>query len=88
MKAVLNKITRKMQAILYTQVDGFLIGKPDDIRVHFREKEDLIAAWFDRTDSQMQKASETMGFLALSPRKCLHPLIMAWHGGTYRLARG
>ncbi len=50
----------------------------DDIRAHFREKEDLIDAWFDRADSQMLKASETVGFLALSPRERLHHLIMAW----------
>jgi ubiquinone biosynthesis protein COQ9 len=50
----------------------------DDIRAHFREKEDLVDAWFDRADSQMLKAAETVEFLSLSPRERLHHLIMAW----------
>ena len=50
----------------------------DDIRLYFREKEDLIDAWFDRADSRMLKAAETVGFLSLSPRQRLHYLIMTW----------
>jgi len=50
----------------------------DDIRLYFREKEDLADAWFDRADSHMLKAAETMGFLSLSPRERLHHLIMTW----------
>lgn len=49
----------------------------DDIRAYFREKEDLVDAWFDRADSQMLKAAESVGFLSLSPRERLHHLIMA-----------
>ena len=36
----------------------------DDIRIYFREKEDLVDAWFDRADSQMLKAAETAEFLS------------------------
>ncbi|WMJ09076.1 TetR/AcrR family transcriptional regulator [Nitrosomonas sp. sh817] len=50
----------------------------DDIRVHFREKEDLVDAWFDRADSRMLKAAETVEFLSLPPRERLQLLIMAW----------
>ncbi len=50
----------------------------DDIRTHFREKEDLIDAWFDRTDGIMLKVSEQDDFLALPPRERLHRLIMTW----------
>jgi len=50
----------------------------DNIRIHFREKEDLVDAWFDRADRQMLKAAETVGFLATSPRERLHHLIMTW----------
>ena len=50
----------------------------DDIRPYFREKEDLVDAWFDRADSQMLKAAETVEFLTLSPRERLHHLIMTW----------
>lgn len=50
----------------------------DDIRAHFREKEDLVDAWFDRADSRMLKAAETVEFLSLPPRERLQHLIMAW----------
>ncbi|MBX3618199.1 TetR/AcrR family transcriptional regulator [Nitrosomonas sp.] len=50
----------------------------DDIRIHFREKEDLVDAWFDRADSHMLKAAETVEFLSLPPRERLQQLIMAW----------
>ncbi len=50
----------------------------DDIRPFFREKEDLIDAWFDRADSLMLKVSEQAEFLTLPPQERLHHLIMAW----------
>ncbi len=50
----------------------------DDIRPHFREKEDLIDAWFDRADSQMLREAESVEFLSLSPRERLLHLIMSW----------
>lgn len=52
----------------------------DDIRQHFREKEELIDAWFDRADSAMLKAAETPDFPGLTPRQRLHRLIMIWLG--------
>lgn len=50
----------------------------DDIRVYFREKEDLVDAWFDRADGEMLKAAETVEFLSLPSRDRLQHLIMAW----------
>ncbi|TXI16259.1 MAG: TetR/AcrR family transcriptional regulator [Nitrosomonas sp.] len=50
----------------------------DDIRLHFREKEDLIDAWFDRADNQMLREAESVEFLSLSPRERLQHLIMSW----------
>ena len=52
----------------------------DEVRHHFREKEDVIDAWFDRADSAMLKEAEAAGFLELTPRRRLHRLIMAWLG--------
>ena len=31
----------------------------DDVRAHFREKEDIVDAWFERADSAMLKAART-----------------------------
>jgi ubiquinone biosynthesis protein COQ9 len=52
----------------------------DDIRHDFREKEDLVDAWFDRADQAMLKAAEQPEFLSLPTRERLHRLIMAWLG--------
>jgi ubiquinone biosynthesis protein COQ9 len=50
----------------------------DDIRQHFREKEDLVEAWFDRADAAMLQAAQAPGFAALPTRRRVHRLIMAW----------
>lgn len=50
----------------------------DAIRQHFREKEDVVEAWFDRADAAMLKAAEAPDFAPLASRHRLHRLIMAW----------
>ena len=50
----------------------------DEIRLHFREKEELIDAWFDHADEAMLLACETEGFEPGSTREKLHLLIMKW----------
>jgi len=50
----------------------------DKERLYFREKEDLVDAWFDRADSAMLQESEVPDFQVLSPRQRLHRLIMTW----------
>lgn len=50
----------------------------DDIRGYFREKEDLIDAWFDRADSIMLREAATASFLALTSQQRIHHLIMIW----------
>lgn len=50
----------------------------DDIRAHFREKEDLIDAWFDRIDGVMLKVAQQDDFRLMSSSERLHCLIMAW----------
>lgn len=55
----------------------------EDVRVHFREKEDIVDAWFERADSAMLKAVQASDFFYLIPRQRLHRLIMAWLGALY-----
>lgn len=50
----------------------------NEVRVHFREKEELTDAWFDRADAVMLGEAEKAGLAALAPRARLHRLIMAW----------
>jgi ubiquinone biosynthesis protein COQ9 len=52
----------------------------DEVRQHFREKEDVVDAWFDRADSAMLKAAEAPGFSELTPRRRIHRLMMTWFG--------
>src|SRR5687768_2305311 len=55
----------------------------DDVRAHFREKEDIVDAWFERADSTMLKVAQNPNFCYLTPRQRLHRLIMAWLGSLY-----
>lgn len=50
----------------------------NDVRAHFREKEDIADAWFDRADAAMLDAAAQPRLSALSPRERLHRLLMAW----------
>ncbi|MFQ5993637.1 MAG: TetR/AcrR family transcriptional regulator [Acidiferrobacterales bacterium] len=50
----------------------------DDIRAHFREKEDVAEAWFDRADAAMLADAATPAFQNLAPRERLHRAIMTW----------
>jgi AcrR family transcriptional regulator len=50
----------------------------DDIRGVFREKEDIVEAYFDRADEAMLRAAEAPGFFDLPTRVRLHRVIMAW----------
>lgn len=55
----------------------------DDVRVHFREKEDIVDAWFERADSAMLKMAQASDFSFLTPRQRLHRLIMTWLASLY-----
>ncbi len=52
----------------------------DDVRAHFREKEDIVDAWFDRADGALLRESAASDFGTLSVRVRLHRLVMAWLG--------
>jgi AcrR family transcriptional regulator len=49
-----------------------------DIHRHFREKEELVDAWFDRADSAMLAHAADPALLALSPRERLKRLMLSW----------
>ena len=50
----------------------------DEIRLYFREKEELIDVWFDHADKAMLQVRETEYFEQGSTREKLHLLIMKW----------
>ncbi|MGQ0522224.1 MAG: TetR family transcriptional regulator [Betaproteobacteria bacterium] len=71
---------RSWEAVRLHEVAAALGVTLDDIRQHFREKEDIVDAWFDRADATMLREAEEPGFLELTPRERIRRLIMAWLG--------
>ena len=50
----------------------------DEIRNYFREKEELVDAWFERADGIMLREADTAEFSALTPQQRIHDLVMIW----------
>ncbi len=50
----------------------------DDVRAHFREKEDIVDAWFDRADSAMLQDAARADYAALSTRERFERTLMTW----------
>lgn len=50
----------------------------NDVRAHFREKEDVVDAWFDRADAAMLEYAARADVKALAPGERLERVIMAW----------
>jgi len=69
---------RSWEAVRLHDVAAALGISLDDIRRQFREKEDLVDAWFDRADCAMLATATAPDFLALTSRQRLHRVIMHW----------
>ena len=69
---------RAWEAVRLHDIASSLGISLDQVRLHFREKENITDAWFDRADSVMLRAAEAADFQALSTRERLHHLIMTW----------
>jgi len=69
---------RSWEAVRLHEVAAALDISLDQVRLHFREKEDLADAWFDRADSAMLRAAEAPEFQAQTTRERLQHLIVAW----------
>ncbi len=78
--ALLLGETRAWEAVRLHDVATALNVSLNDIRVYFREKEELVDAWFDRADKAMLDEAATPQFQALPARKRLHRAIMTWLG--------
>lgn len=50
----------------------------DAIQPHFRQKDDLVEAWFDRADRAMLSASLPEDFYAIPERERLRRVIQIW----------
>jgi AcrR family transcriptional regulator len=50
----------------------------DSIASHYREKDQLVEAWFDRADLAMLARARAADLLPLTPAKRLEELLLAW----------
>ena len=50
----------------------------DAVASHYREKDQLVEAWFDRADRAMLARSSAADLAALEPAKRLEELLVAW----------
>jgi AcrR family transcriptional regulator len=62
---------------LHDIADDMGIGL-DEIHRHYRQKDDLAEAWFERADLALVRASAREGWAALSRRERLEQAILAW----------
>ena len=49
-----------------------------DIHLHFREKDELIDAFFDRADKAMLETAKKLDTINLDSQQRLHKLLMSW----------
>src|SRR5690606_40686041 len=66
------------EAVRLYDIAARLAVSLDEIRLYFREKDELIDAWFDRADGCMLQEAESVGFLDRSASERIHHLIMTW----------
>lgn len=52
----------------------------ETIATHYREKDQLVEAWFDRADRAMLSRGNAADLLPLEPAKRLEELLVAWLG--------
>lgn len=57
------------------------LGVPlSEVHACFREKEDIVDAWFDRADRAMLTAAALPAIASLAPRERLQELLLTWLG--------
>ena len=70
--------TSSWEAVRFSQIADQLGIPLDAIHAHFREKEDLTDAWFDRADQAMLVRCGQSDFAPLSRIERLHNSLMTW----------
>ena len=69
---------RSWEVVRLHEVAAALNISLNEICQHFREKEDLVDAWFDRADQAMLAITTEPGYMDFSTRQRLHRVIMCW----------
>ena len=81
--AIVDAAIRRGEADSWEAVRLFHIAEDlgtdlDEIRRHFREKEELVEAWFDRADQALLQAAGMPAITALPSVERIEALVMAW----------
>ncbi|MDX2506160.1 MAG: TetR/AcrR family transcriptional regulator [Gammaproteobacteria bacterium] len=72
--------TRHWESLRLYDVADIMGISLSQIHCHFREKDELIDAWFDRADTAMLEDANSPEFQALSSQTRIHRAIMTWLG--------
>ncbi len=72
--------TRHWEALRLYDIADVMGISLNQIRCYFREKDELIDAWFDRADTAMLEDASSPEFQALSSHARIHRAIMTWLG--------
>ncbi len=76
--ALLRAEQSSWEAVRFHDVAQMLGAKLDDVRTHFREKEEIVDAWFDRADSAMLVHAARPEVQTLPTRERLEHAMLAW----------
>lgn len=68
------------EAVRLFDVAAALGGSLEDVRAYFREKEEIVDAWFDRADAAMLAQAAQPEVAALPSRERLERIMLAWFG--------
>ena len=66
------------EAVRLHDVAAALGATLNDVRAQFREKEEIVDAWFDRADAEMLKRAADADMGEIAPAERLERIIMTW----------
>ena len=66
------------EAVRLHEVAADLGATLNEVRAHFREKEDIVDAWFDRADGVMLDLAARTDWSGVAPAERLERVLMAW----------
>ena len=66
------------EALRLHEVAADLGATLNQVRAHFREKEDIVDAWFDRADGAMLEYAGRSDWTGVGPAERLERVMMAW----------
>lgn len=66
------------EAVRLHHVAAALSATLDDVRAHFREKEEIVDAWFDRADAAMLECAARPAEVTQPTRERLERAMLAW----------